>query len=65
MPGPGTCSNDSASFEIHDVGGHDAVTLQMLPQLAQTADSVAYCAGVGIMADDSQQFAQKGFKHGH
>src|ERR1700681_4619835 len=52
MPGAGTCSNDSASFEIHDVGGHDAVTLQMLPQLAQTADSIAYCAGVGIMADD-------------
>jgi type IV pilus assembly protein PilA len=64
-PGAGTCANDSASFEIHDVGGHDAVTLQNLPQLAQTTDSVAYCAGVGIMADDSQLFAQKGFQNGH
>lgn len=64
-PGAGTCNNDSASFEIHDIGGHDSATLQSLPQLAQTSDSVAYCAGVGIMADDSQLFAQKGFEHGH
>ena len=64
-PGPGTCANDSASFEIHDVGGHDGVTLQNLPQLADTADSVAYCSGVGVMADNSQLFAQKGFQHGH
>ena len=64
-PGPGTCTSDSTSFEIHDVGGHDATTLQYLPQLSQTVDSVAYCAGAGIMADDSQLFAQKGFQHGH
>jgi hypothetical protein len=64
-PGPGTCSNDSASFEIHDLGGHDGVTLQNLPQLASTADSVAYCSGVGVMADNSSVFAQKGFQHGH
>ncbi|HEY5095179.1 MAG TPA: prepilin-type N-terminal cleavage/methylation domain-containing protein [Candidatus Eremiobacteraceae bacterium] len=64
-PGAGTCTNSSASFEIHDLGGHDGVTLQNLPQLAQTSDSVAYCAGVGIVADDSQLFAQKGYQKGH
>lgn len=64
-PGAGTCTSDSTSFEIHDTGGHDATTLQFLPQLAQTVDSVAYCAGVGIMADDDQLFAQKGFQNGH
>src|SRR5450432_1429332 len=42
-PGAGTCTDSSASFEIHDLGGHDAVTLQGLPQLAQTSDSIAYC----------------------
>ena len=63
-PGPGTCTSDSTSFEIHDVGGHDATTLQYLPQLSQTVDSVAYCAGVGIMADDSQLFMEKG-QNGH
>ncbi|HKW44121.1 MAG TPA: type II secretion system protein [Candidatus Eremiobacteraceae bacterium] len=65
VPGAGTCSNSTASFEIHDLGGHDSVTLQNLPQLGQNADSVAYCAGLGVAADDSQQFAQYGFKHGH
>lgn len=64
-PGVGTCSNSTASFEIHDLGGHDAVTLQNLPQLASTSDSVAYCAGVGIVADDSQLFAQKGYQKDH
>jgi prepilin-type N-terminal cleavage/methylation domain-containing protein len=64
-PGAGTCTNSSASFEIHDLGGHDAVTLQSLPQLAETSDSVAYCAGVGIVADDSQLFAQKGYQKDH
>jgi prepilin-type N-terminal cleavage/methylation domain-containing protein len=63
MPGAGTCSNGNASFEIHDLGGHDSVTLQNLPQLAQNSDSVAYCAGLGIAADDSQQFAEYGQKN--
>jgi prepilin-type N-terminal cleavage/methylation domain-containing protein len=63
MPGAGTCSNGDASFEIHDLGGHDSVTLQNLPQLAQNSDSVAYCAGLGVAADDSQQFAQYGQKN--
>ncbi len=65
MPGAGTCSNANASFEIHDLGGHDGVTLQNLPQLAKNSDSVAYCSGLGIAADDSQQFAQYGFKNQH
>ena len=65
IPGAGTCSNGNASFEIHDLGGHDSTTLQNLPQLAQSTDSVAYCAGLGIAADDSHQFAQYGYKNGH
>jgi prepilin-type N-terminal cleavage/methylation domain-containing protein len=65
MPGAGTCSNGDASFEIHDLGGHDSVTLQNLPQLATHSDSVAYCSGLGVAADDSQQFAQYGFKNHH
>jgi prepilin-type N-terminal cleavage/methylation domain-containing protein len=62
MPGAGTCSNGNASFEIHDLGGHDSMTLQNLPQLAKNSDSVAYCSGLGIAADDSTQFAQYGNK---
>jgi prepilin-type N-terminal cleavage/methylation domain-containing protein len=65
VSGQGTCSNSTASFEIHDLGGHDAVTLKALPQLGQNSDSVAYCAGLGVAADDSQQFAQYGYKNGH
>lgn len=65
MPGAGTCSNGDASFEIHDLGGHDNATLQNLPQLAANSNSVAYCAGLGVAADDEGQFAQYGYNHQH
>jgi prepilin-type N-terminal cleavage/methylation domain-containing protein len=60
--GQGSCVSSVATFEIHDLGGHDGVSINRLPQNAQNTDSIAYCAGVGLVADDSHQAAEMGVK---
>ncbi len=50
--GNGDCTSGVAPFEIYDLGGHNALTLRALPHLAQVVDSVGYCAGVGLIADN-------------
>jgi type II secretory pathway pseudopilin PulG len=50
--GNGDCESSVASFQIYDLGGHNDLTLRPLPHIVQNADSVAYCAGIGLVADN-------------
>lgn len=60
--GNGDCASGQAPFEIYDLGGHNDLTLRPLPHLVKDADSIAYCAGTGLIADSGESaFMNNGF----